>query len=482
MRMLSLAMLLLAACGPNVVYSSDYELELTLTTAPGLTLQGDWDLTLDISGESIPTVVTDGYWEITELPPIEGDPIGLSFADGGTEVAAGQSRPLDLDTGPLDLAVFVAPVDQLSAIGTPENGAEPAQPAAVTWHDGSVWVFGGAAGSDVTSAGLDQVLRMAPLSEGTYAWETQGQLPAALPDESKVGMAAVVLQRGVVLTGGRAAWQPASPSAGLVAIEPTTGETLWSGSLQRARSEHAMVATGPNTTLVFGGYDGLVAGASSQVEVLDLANQQVSLGDTLPVPGVGSAHAALDSSDILVCGGAPSSGATATPSAACARVQPDGSVQTAQSLPQPAARLAMATLADGTVLATGGVTSVIPVPGTAPALTAAWRYFPTTNTWETVGNMTTARAHHRIFPSPSGGAWILGGANAGGLLPLAGVGTDAPCADIYDPDTRQFTQDCTISVRGVDPIVAAHPQIGAVVRSGYGSVMGGPAVFWALGR
>jgi len=91
------------------------------------------------------------------------------------------------------------------------------------------------------------------------------------------------------------------------------------------------------------------------------------------------------------------------------------------------------TLADGTVLVTGGYTGAINASSTGVPLASAEVYDPSNNTWQVVGSMSTTRRNHIATPLSDGTVLIAGGYN--------GSYTNTP--EIYNPLTQSFLPTAT---------------------------------------
>ena len=87
----------------------------------------------------------------------------------------------------------------------------------------------------------------------------------------------------------------------------------------------------------------------------------------------------------------------------------DGSFAAAPPMSQARAQAACVTLANGTVLVTGG-------DGGSGALSSAEIFDPIAGAWTPAGNLTSAREGHKAVLTMGGNVWIAGGTNQGAIV------------------------------------------------------------------
>ncbi|NCG20782.1 MAG: hypothetical protein GWP91_17370, partial [Rhodobacterales bacterium] len=126
----------------------------------------------------------------------------------------------------------------------------------------------------------------------------------------------------------------------------------------------------------------------------------------------------------------------------------------------------MTQLADGRVLAAGGVITTTSDNDDGPATDQAW--ILDGNTWAQLPvTLNFPRAHHRIIPLPNGNALVLGGAETGGGVFPNPTGA-VVCPELFDAQTNVFVKldPCTNSGSGAWPQWAMQEGDGLFVLSG----------------
>jgi hypothetical protein len=218
-----------------------------------------------------------------------------------------------------------------------------------------------------------------------------------------------------------------------------------------------------------------------------------TLRGTSAVGPVGSAGSAIDTDGTLFCGGAlvgdtdGLEGLDWTATATCERVSLDLDFEALSPLPAPRAGLAMVTLTDGSVLATGGAPQGTAADAVllAPAEDTAFLRSPDSGKWRTLSaHLELPRAGHSMRVLPDGRVLVVGGAPE--WAPLAMPTVSYACAEIYDPQEQSFdaVDDCdadsdaaSLEERAWDPMTAVDPTFGVLIAGGMSSdVTGSPRV------
>ena len=393
-------------------------------------------------------VGADRRWVLADVDPLEGDRLGLLIQapdadperlDPAVLQAWGESAPVVGEKGvlvaTLALAAFGAP-GSLRPLDSPAAGAATAMSA-----DGQTWLFGGA---DAT------IQRLADPDSGARSFTTAGDLVDADGDGSPdptVGAAAVALPDGQILvTGGGAA--PGQRSDRAARFDPSDPAWTPVGPLTRPRAGHLAWAL-PNGPVVLVGGDGEAAPTWE----VDTGGGFEDRGP-LPLGPAGFAGAEI-TGGLLLCGGL-----AVEPVATCVRIAGDVA-NPAAPLPVPLHAHTLVGLTDGRVLALGGLTGACPDGLPCWASSRAFVYGPA-DAWVEVGPMSRPRAGAAAVTTPDGRAVVLGGAEA-----LAPVVDPVDCPEVFDGLAFTPRGPCHAALRGVAPIVAFHPDHGAVVVAGY---------------
>jgi Kelch motif/Galactose oxidase, central domain len=185
--------------------------------------------------------------------------------------------------------------------------------------------------------------------------------------------------------------------------------------------------------LVAGGADGASA-ALAQTAVYDPAAGTWKPGGTLHAPRRLHTMTRLADGTVLAAGGLGGSSATGPGLAAAELFDPATGAWTATGkMTEPRWGHSAALLPDGSVLVAGG--TAVRFGQTTKALRSAERYDPDTGKWTAVADMTDARSDHTAVPL-TGGAVLV----CGGTAP-AGTADDPALAfcELYDSDTGTWT-------------------------------------------
>jgi hypothetical protein len=209
-------------------------------------------------------------------------------------------------------------------------------------------------------------------------------------------------------------------------------------------------------------------------EYFDPQGRSFDFGATLDgIPAMGFASAPLGAGGVLVCGGGDWYGEVdgrMEPVATCAVIGTQGGSSPAAPLPGARNYLAMGTLADGTVLACGGLAEVLDQGDEVDATADAWVYDPGADRWDPVGDMDGPRAYHVVVPTADGRAVVVGGASSGGQPHRGDAGEPVACPEVFDPAAGEFTpaEYCGAAGSGMLPAVVPLPSAGAFAAGGIG--------------
>lgn len=501
----ALVVCLLSACSTE--FASDYTLNLIPHTLTGqdpfvdgrsvelVILASDGESTTHFAGE-----IAGNELVVEDLPPVEaGATVGLLVEDVGGEpgvadldlVAAWGSAvveaPLATGEQTVDLDVLVAEIGAIGDMGVLADSRRAQGAAVAMLPTGDVYLFGGSAvGESSSEPPSDRIQWLTALDSGTWTFD---RIDEKIPTRDGVagtryGMAASVVDVDgellVFVTGGRveSGIIPGTPSSAGFLFDPVAQTIVWGdkdthASMTIARSEHGHVVLDNQKVVVFGGHTSVV-GASLEVFTpksrrFDWVGSGLTHGDRYP------AGASLGVGGALICGGGAASLDNTVPVDGCDQITLGGVVTSADAMIQPVFGHAMARLADGRVLATGGVVQTVPDQDRANATSDAWIY--ENDRWSRLpSTMKNPRAHHAIVPLPDGNALILGGTETGGgVFP---VPTPAVvCAEIFDAKAGTFREldPCTNVGAGANPGWSKVDTDGAFVLAGFDGANATPA-------
>lgn len=506
-------MVALAACGGGGDSLSDYTLTLTPRVIDGQDpFAGSATVKLWVQAPGEEPVVTfvggaDGSTEMTEQPPIAtGSRVGLVVEangadDGSWSPAALQAwgatevdEELGKGTGEVTLTVLVPAAYQVGAMDRLTDARSSFHTAAAMLPSGDVLLFGGARYHDLSGEESDRILRLTDVNNGDWSFTPVGtKLPDALAGRSATmveveGRPMVFVAGGGVRLGDTYSNTELSQWAGL--YDPENDAWYWdkAKALPDGFAEHRAVAMANGNVLIVGRHPVLVMEAAL-FAVFDPDTQKIVADGTLDGLGsLGIMAAPLGLDGALVCGGALIQDRDFTqpvaPVDACVRVDLQGSVRSADSLPQPTAWGSMVGLADGSVLLTGGLHQPAMQFESAAASGQALRY--ANGKWkDTAQSLKLPRTHHVSVPMFDGGAMVIGGTGRGGVF--RGDAFDrVQCAERFDPASESFKQvGCDGAGANAQPAVAWAAGRGAFVLEGWhndeGSAEGGKLYGWIGG-
>lgn len=449
--------------------------------------------------------------EVTGLPALEGTRISVEGFMGGDLILRGMTEPLTASSGVVEADVFIASTEKTAWLGPLTNGLY--LPMLVSLGEGRFWLAGGLT-NDLNNAPVKgqkdmYTLTLAPPGEG-LAFTSSGELPqyetkADEMETARIGAGYTMLtvsgpsQGRILITGGA----PRDPLAGqgeassdVSLYDPSTDTWERLGGLASLSGPHAQHLTEENllgNVVVWGGY-GEQNGdrgvkLNNTVEYYNSASKEFSGAHTVTTIGsLDAMMADLGESGTLLCGGALLEDTSWYSSSSCVRVKLDGSAVTdtfkdgpnGADLPEGLAGAAMVTLADGSILATGGAS--VPYASRAStnesveASASAWLFNPTNERWGALSaSMVTARAGHEMVLLADGRVLIVGGAESYNTNNAA---TDAvSCLELYDPVGGSFrpVDGCEgsdgaggLAGGAYAPRVAYDPDYGVLIVGGIG--------------
>lgn len=185
--------------------------------------------------------------------------------------------------------------------------------------------------------------------------------------------------------------------------------------------------------------------------------------NALPASRGGHSASLLPGGQVLVTGGATSTGGVVTPLASTDWFDPLANQWSAVGALRDARSEHTATvLRDGTVLVVGGL-------GESTELATAERFQPSSGTWTPAGRLVTPRAAHTASLLSDGRVLVVGGETTNSST---GRVSDVRTAEIYDPATNRWQQAGELATARSDHS-AAVLRDGRVLVAGGGSVNAG---------
>jgi hypothetical protein len=493
-----------------------YVLTLNPRTIDGtdpLDAGSDVSLVVDHDGDVDVTYLgsTDDTLSLPEIPLLQrGDRVGILVEapggqdnawDPGLTIAYGQitlDEDLPTDGGTLTLDILVVPYGTLPPTGIMGGNTTRVHAGVAMGPGGDVFVFGGADPDRVGGFGVAASNTVFALTDTDGGNVEMDRLDVEMPEtsfgiqttstsDSYSGSSAVLVDDEdgprILVSGGRTDYNAPdgnTPSAWL--FDPVARDWVMDGDaplrvqMDVAMSGHRHVVMDNGDVVFYGGLndDGEVA---PSVQIYETGRRRfsevvtISMSPTVYEPTAAS----LGPLGAMVCGGTDLPPGTAQDTEpwpatdACYRISLDGDLTSLDPLPVPLAFHAMARLADGRVLLTGGMEDALSPttqadPGTAS--TKAYLYDPDADRWSEVGPMANPRGGHELIALPDGGALVVGGTEGVGVI-FGRTGDPVPCWERFDPTTETFTGgDCNGIGEGMWPKIATAPGEEAFVLTG----------------
>jgi hypothetical protein len=405
---------------------------------------------------------------------------GEGAFDGGT--APGSSSSASLFVGPFGTVAPLGPVAQnrrvlAGALAVDSRsrvfvfGGETPGRTALERSSAKVYRVDLDAGDrklEPTGASFPTVTSTRPAGIGEEEFEYRGRTSLSATPVTVDG------EERILVVGGQPRFDfPFGPSNQGFLYDPET-DTLELEEMPIARSGHVAVRYRNGSVLLYGGFtDNAIPRAS--FHHWDPDRGFLYRGAAVLTAGAGHVAGVALEDDAVVCGGdlltIAGSNQVWAPQDGCDLIRPNGETRDFDPLPQPLSGLAMATLADGSILAAGGFTQdtvdevsggIIQVFGEAPAVAKTFRW-TAEGGWKAVGNLKQARVNHAMVALADGSAIVVGGDEVG-TGSLADQVAPVRCAERFDPTTEEWTLlDCDESISGAYPLVGAQPAGGDVV-------------------
>jgi hypothetical protein len=305
---------------------------------------------------------------------------------------------------------------------------------------------------DVADSPSDDAATTAP---DPKAWHAAGAMKTA-----RLAHTATLLPDGrVFVAGGETAARDMIAATEI--FDPAQGTWSAAPSMPAPRSNHVAVLLRDGRVLLAGGGRSAPIGQPSSLEVtgtallFDPASQSFTATGALLTPRSHFQGVMLDSGEVLVVGGGaatthancngqntPNCGPIADPLASAERFDPSKG-QWRAAAPMKTARYSftLTRLADGRVLAVGGVNATVP---SATSTRTAEVYDPNADAWTDVAQLPVPdREHHSAILLDSGHVMIAGGKQANvGMIRLV---------DLYAPDADGWTATSPLSAVRTDP-------------------------------
>jgi N-acetylneuraminic acid mutarotase len=293
-----------------------------------------------------------------------------------------------------------------------------AYPMVAQLRDGSVLVAGGSRNGQP----LDTAERYLPDSG---AWVAAGRMNVPRTH----GTATVLGDGRVLLAGGGSTGSPGFKATAAAEIfDPAAGTWTATGSMAVARTLHTATLLRDGTVLVTGGaaaYFGTTGAVAWTTEIYDPVTGTWHKTAKMATPRYFHAAAALQDGRVMVAGGWARTSNTDPSQATVEMYDPRTGQWTAERpMSNGRARLRLAVLPDGRVLAAGGVDPAYKVLGSSDI------YDPNTGQWHPTGNLTIAVMWPVLATLNDGRVLIAGGATDATAHHLTGA-----CA-LYAPPPR----------------------------------------------
>ena len=265
--------------------------------------------------------------------------------------------------------------------------------------------------------------------------------PTGSTAEPRLAPAAARLTDGrVLVTGGEQA--AGQPIASAQLYDPQTGTFSATGAMRAARSGATATLLADGRILIVGGDPGL----SAQPEIYNPRSGTFASTGPLLEPRFGQTATLLADGRVLIAGGSGRSSTDPLTSAELFDPQ-TGLFSATGAMLKPRSFYTATRLADGRVLLAGGY---LPLNGQARYyLDAAELFDPPTGRFSATGSLIIPRDGHRAIRLADGRVLIVGGEISDGTQV-----TYLPQAEIYDPQSGNFSLSGTLGAARTEPAVA----------------------------
>jgi N-acetylneuraminic acid mutarotase/predicted Ser/Thr protein kinase len=392
----------------------------------------------------------------TKVPPVA--PSGsASFAAETAADPTATGRPTELPVQPAEATpapgaknawTFSDPLPQV------EGGS-----AGVVLADGRFIVIGGTVNGSSTRAATAAVWILDPASAH---WSAGPSL-----NQARAYAMAVRLTDGSILVAGGSS--NSKPMATAERLYPGSGSWVMVGQMSEARTEGSMVALLSGAALAVGG--GTVGApsykATASADVFDPTSNQWTAA--LPMSSARAIETAtvLNDGRVLVAGGATVWYSQAGQVNSSAEIFDPATGQWTPTAPMPTALYTQqgALLNNGQVLIAGGFSSTA---NSAAAVGVSLLFDPTTGQWRQTAPLTSSRAQHTMVRLADGRVLALGGVSG---YPYRLVRS----TEIFDPSTQSWSPAADLPVAIFWPATGVLQNGTVVVAGGISKVGGGSA-------
>ena len=360
--------------------------------------------------------VGNGAWVATQNLPYTVWGAGSALLNDGRMLVVGGTPTASSATAKASAEIYDPRNGQWSATTDMLNAR--AYPMVVKLNDGSILVAGGA----FDGAPIDAAERYSP--------DYGGWMQAGTMKSPRTQGTATLLADGRVLVagGGNTAAPTFAATASAEIYDPATNAWTAAASMSLPRTLHTATLLGDGEVLVAGGattYTGGLGTVTASAEIYDPRADAWHAAAPMSVARYIGSAVGLANGQVMVLGGW-SFTTDFDPSLATAEIyDPAANHWTATgTMSTGRARFGLVALADGRVLAAGGVGP------TYKMLATAELWDPGTGKWQVTGSLSAAVMWPTIAVLPDGRAVI-----AGGALDTRATRTTAVCA-IYAPAPR----------------------------------------------
>ncbi|MFI5258640.1 MAG: Kelch repeat-containing protein [Candidatus Limnocylindrales bacterium] len=320
--------------------------------------------------------------------------------------------------------------------------------ASVVLHDGRVMVLGGA----TAQSSFDAVASATIFDPRSGLWSAATDMLQA----RAYPMAVTLADGSVLVAGGSHNGQPLDTAE---RYYPDNGTWVAAGRLNIPRTQGALTLLKDGRVLATGG--GIEAGpdwnATASAEIYDPARGTWSIVAPMAVARARQTATLLPDGEVLVAGGATTFHGEAGIVTAKAEIFNPGanSWRPAASMLKPRYTDAATLLSDGRVLVAGGWYAT---SSSDPSHNTAEIYDPTANTWTATGSMVSARADYSLVKLADGRVLAAGGVNPAYTVQAS--------SEIYDPSTGAWAATGDLLVGTMWPAAGLLPDGRVLIAGG----------------
>ncbi len=377
-----------------------------------------------------------------------------TFSVSGAPVKSAADAPSEAPTPTVAETAPPTPTPIPSPVGTGSWAAGPNLPFTV-WGAGSAVLADGrmlVVGGTSAASSVKATARAELFDPGTGQWSATTDMLQA-----RAYPMVVKLNDGSVLVAGGAF--NGAPIAAAERYSPDYGGWMQAGTMNSPRTQGTATLLQDGRVLVVGG--GTVAApsfaATASAEIYDPATNSWSMVAPMSRPRTLQTATLLNDGEVLVAGGATAyTGSLGTVTASAEIYDPRADAWRAAA-PMSAARYigSAAKLANGQVLVAGGWSYTTDYD---PSLSTAEIYDPASNSWTASGSMSTGRARFALVTLADGRLLA-----AGGVGPTYRM---LATAELWDPATGGWTVTGSLPAAVMWPAVAVLPDGRALIAGG----------------